>query len=97
MDALSIDATDPRAFELLGDLHASEGRVAEAEEAYTHAMALHSTAPASLKLHLNLGATLLVAGKLPDARGVFMAACGVCPCASTWLGAGRGPYTSPPC
>ena len=56
MDALSVDATDPRAFELLGDLHASEQRLGEAEESYTHAMALSTgaNAPASLKLILNL-------------------------------------------
>jgi Flp pilus assembly protein TadD len=78
MDALSVDATDPRAFELLGDLHSSEGRLGEAEEAYTHAMALSTggSAPASLKLILNLGKTLLAKGKLGDARGVFMAGCG---------------------
>jgi Tfp pilus assembly protein PilF len=90
MDALSVDATDPRAFELLGDLHASESRLGEAEEAYSHAMALSAgpNPPASLKLILNLGRTLLAAGKLGDARGVYMAGCRLCPCASTWLGAG---------
>lgn len=90
MDALSVDATDPRAFELLGDLHVAEERLVDAEEAYTHAMALCAAPnpPASLKLILNLGNTLLAQGKLSDAKGVFMAGCGLCPCASTWLGAG---------
>ena len=52
-------------------------------------LALGTGSPASLKLFLNLGAALLANGKLEDARGVYMAGCGVCPCASTWLGAGK--------
>ena len=77
-DALGIDATDPRPFELLGDAHAHERRFSEAEEAYTHAMACsgqRGKPPASLKLFLNLGGCLLKNGKFADARGVFAAAC----------------------
>ena len=67
-----------------------QGRTADAEEAYTHAMALtggEDRPPASLKLFLRLGAALLAEGKLDDARGVYLAACEMCPRASTWLGA----------
>ena len=92
MDALSVDATDPRPFELLGDLHSKEGNFAEAEEAYTHAMACTGAAngrpPASLKLILGLGNALTETGKLADARATFEAGCEMCPCASTWLGGG---------
>ena len=90
MDAIAADATDPRAYELLGDFHRESGRSAEAEEAYAHAMALtggEDRPPASLKLFLRLGAALLAEGKLDDARGVYLAACEMCPRASTWLGA----------
>ena len=92
MDALSIDATDPRPFELLGDVHALESRYAEAEEAYTHAMACSGRLgkpPASLKLFLNLGDALLRNGKTADARGAYAAACEMRPCASTWIGLGK--------
>ena len=90
-DALGIDATDPRPFELLGDAHAHERRFSEAEEAYTHAMACsgqRGKPPASLKLFLNLGGCLLKNGKFADARGVFAAACEMRPCASAWIGLG---------
>ena len=90
-DALGIDATDPRPFELLGDAHAHERRFSEAEEAYTHAMACsgqRGKPPASLKLFLNLGGCLLKNGKFSDARGVFAAACEMRPCASAWIGLG---------
>lgn len=95
MRALEVDATDPRPFELLGDVHYACGRFKEAQEGYTHALALSGGVdnvgghpPASLKLILNLGKASLVCGRLKDARGVFMSACGVSPVASTWLGAG---------
>ena len=92
MDALAVDATDPRPFELLGDLHMKEGAFADAVEAYTHAMACTGEAngrpPASLKLILNLGKALTENGDLADARATFEAGCEMCPCASTWLGAG---------
>jgi uncharacterized protein HemY len=92
MDALSIDATDPKPFELLGDVHKLNARYAEAEEAYTHAMACsgqRGKPPASLKLFLNLGDSLLRNGKTADARGAFAAACEMRPCASTWIGLGK--------
>ena len=91
MDALSIDATDPRPFELLGDVHEAEGRHSEAEEAYTHALAVsgqRGKPPASLRLFLRLGAALLRNGKPDDARDAFAAACAMRPCASTWIGLG---------
>ena len=91
MDALGIDATDPRPFELLGDAHAHEARFTEAEEAYTHAMACsgqQGKPPASLKLFLNLGGCLLKNGKFADARGAYAAACEMRPCASAWIGLG---------
>jgi len=91
MDALGIDATDPRPFELLGDAHAHEARFTEAEEAYTHAMACSGQKgkpPASLKLFLNLGMCLLKNGKFADARGAYAAACEMRPCASAWIGLG---------
>ena len=91
MDALSIDATDPKPFEVLGDLHTFDERFLEAEEAYTHAMAVsgqRGKPPASLKLFLNLGNTLLRNGKFADARATFIAACEMRPCASTWIGLG---------
>ena len=40
MRALEVDATDPRPFELLGDVHYACGRFKEAQEGYTHALAL---------------------------------------------------------
>jgi tetratricopeptide (TPR) repeat protein len=92
MDALSIDATDPKPFELLGDVHKLESRYSEAEEAYTHAMACsgqRGKPPASLKLFLNLGDALLRNGKTADARGAYAAACEMRPCASTWIGLGK--------
>ena len=92
MDALSIDATDPKPFELLGDVHKLNARYAEAEEAYTHAMACsgqRGKPPASLKLFLNLGDALLRNGKTADARETFAAACSMRPCASTWIGLGK--------
>ena len=73
MDALAVDATDPRPFELLGDLHMKEGAFADAVEAYTHAMACTGEAngrpPASLKLILNLGKALTENGDLAGREG----------------------------
>jgi len=87
MDALALDATDPRPFELLGDLHKGEGRMGEAEETYSEAM-YRTTGACTLKLYLNLGACLIAGGKHADAKGIYTAACGVAPCASAWLGLG---------
>jgi tetratricopeptide (TPR) repeat protein len=107
MDAIAVDATDPRPFELLGDSHKTEGRAKDAAEAYTHAMALSgggtggddddvslmgTRSGASLKLFLDLGQSLLASDQTADARGAFSAACELAPCASAWLGVGACLY-----
>eukprot|EP00891_Asterochloris_glomerata_P001607 jgi/Astpho2/1607/fgenesh1_pg.00028_%23_15_t len=78
---------DIRPHVLLGNMHAAAGRPAEASAEYQAALQKQPTA-CPLDVYLRLGRAFAEQDQHEYARNVFVQACTVRPCASTWLGAG---------
>ncbi|KAK9819945.1 hypothetical protein WJX72_004242 [[Myrmecia] bisecta] len=85
--ARGAEPSDARPHILLGNIHYSAGRQAEASSAYQAALRTGPDA-CPLELYLRLGASFLEQGQPEYARNVYVQACAVRPCASAWLGAG---------
>lgn len=86
LDALGMDNTDSRAYELLGHHHFSRRHHDAACEAYQKAL-FHAKGPCTLAVYLRLGDVYLQKSEYDKAKHLFLVACEACPCASTWLGA----------
>ncbi|KAL0022439.1 hypothetical protein WJX79_000099 [Trebouxia sp. C0005] len=85
--ARAADPQDVRPRIILGNLYWAAGRASQASKEYQGALRAGPTS-CPLDLYLRLGTTFLAEGEFEYARNVYVQACAVRPCASTWLGAG---------